>query len=74
MMRYTIALIVSAVAFGQNADLVLRNGKIVTLNPAAPGPGRTSLTSVVNVLFQAGPKMNVLCLVAFAGPRACSNN
>jgi hypothetical protein len=36
MMRYTIALIVSAVAFGQNADLVLRNGKIVTLNPAAP--------------------------------------
>jgi predicted amidohydrolase YtcJ len=36
MMRYTIALIASAVAFGQNADLVLRNGKIVTLNPGAP--------------------------------------
>jgi predicted amidohydrolase YtcJ len=36
MMRYTIALMASALAFGQNADLVLRNGKIVTLNPAAP--------------------------------------
>jgi predicted amidohydrolase YtcJ len=35
-MRYTWALMVSAFAFGQNADLVLHHGKVATLYPAAP--------------------------------------
>src|ERR1035438_2664848 len=35
-MRAIWILVCAAAAFAQPADLVLRNGKIVTMNPAAP--------------------------------------
>ena len=36
MVRAFWLVALATVAFGQPADLVLRNGKIVTMNPAAP--------------------------------------
>jgi len=65
-----LILIPAAVAFGQPADLILRNGKIVTMNPAAPAAqaiairgGRiVAVGSEADVSKQAGPGTRLIDL------------
>ena len=65
-----LILIPAAVAFGQPADLILRNGKIVTMNPAAPtaqaiairGGRIVAVGGEADISKQAGPGTRLIDL------------
>ena len=65
-----LILIPAAVAFGQPADLILRNGKIVTMNPAPPtaqaiairGGRIVAVGGEADISKQAGPGTRLIDL------------
>jgi predicted amidohydrolase YtcJ len=69
-MRFGILLLLASTAFAQPADLVLRNGKIVTMNPAQPvaraiavrGERIVAVGSDADVAKTTGPRTQVIDL------------
>jgi predicted amidohydrolase YtcJ len=62
MSMRAVLFLACAVAFGQPADLVLRNGKIVTMNAAQPAAEAMALGGNTDAAKWIGPRTRVMTI------------